>query len=93
MRQIDAGDVQRIISAMDSEGLDPKTIRNLWGIVSLIWAAALSQKYVDSALPKPKLPRKAKKKPKFFTLTEVAAISWLRGMNKGFSIGLRLKRV
>ena len=57
---------------MDSEGLDPKTIRNLWGIVSLIWAAALSQKYVDSALPKPKLPRKLKKRPKFFTLSEVA---------------------
>ena len=64
MRKIDAGDIQRIISAMDSEGLDPKTIRNLWGIVSLIWAAALSQKYVDSALPKPKLPRKLKKKTK-----------------------------
>ena len=46
---------------MDSEGLDPKTIRNLWGIISLMWAAALSQKYVDSALPKPKLPRKLKK--------------------------------
>jgi hypothetical protein len=46
---------------MDSEGLDPKTIRNLGGIISLMWAAALSQKYVDSALPKPKLPRKLKK--------------------------------
>ena len=59
---------------MDSEGLDPKTIRNLWGIISLIWAAALSQKYIDSALPKPKLPRKLKKRPKFFTLSEVAKI-------------------
>jgi integrase len=74
MRKIDAGDIQRLISAMDSEGLDPKTIRNLWGTVSLIWNAALAQKYVDSVLPKPKLPRKAKKKPKFLRLTEVAAI-------------------
>jgi len=57
---------------MDSEGLDPKTIRNLWGIISLMWAAALSQKYVDSALPKPKLPRKLKKKPKFFTVASLS---------------------
>ncbi len=57
---------------MDSEGLDPKTIRNLWGIISLMWAAALSQKYVDSALPKPKLPRKLKKKPKFFTVESLS---------------------
>jgi integrase len=74
MRQIDAEDIQKIISAMDSEGLDPKTIRNLWGIISLIWAAALAQKYVDATLPRPKLPRKTKKRPKFFTLTEVAKI-------------------
>ena len=31
MRKIDAGDIQRLISAMDSEGLDPKTIRNSVG--------------------------------------------------------------
>jgi integrase len=104
MRKIDAGDIQKIISAMDSEGLDPKTIRNLWGIVSLIWAAALSQKYVDSALPKPKLPRKLKKRPKFFTLSEVAKIVaaspgeqkvfyWLAaetGLRAGELAGLRL---
>jgi hypothetical protein len=57
---------------MDSEGLDPKTIRNLWGIISLMWAAALAQKYVDSALPKPKLPRKLEKKPKFFTVESLS---------------------
>ena len=104
MRKIDAADIQRIISAMDSEGLDPKTIRNLWGIVSLIWAAALSQKYVDSALPKPKLPRKLKKRPKFFTLSEVGNIVaaspgeqkvfyWLAaetGLRAGELAGLRL---
>ena len=104
MRQIDAGDIQRLISAMDSGGLDPKTIRNLWGIVSLIWNAALAQKYVDSMLPKPKLPRRAKKRPRFFTLTEVAKIIaasegeqkifyWLAaetGLRAGELAGLRL---
>lgn len=74
MRQIGAGDIQRLISAMDAEGLNAKTIRNLWGTVSLIWAAALAQKYVDAMLPKPKLPRKPKQKPKFFTLGEVSKI-------------------
>lgn len=73
MRQIGAGDIQRLISASISE-LDPKTIRNMWGTVSLIWDAALAQKYVDAMLPKPKLPRKPKKKPRFFTLAEVSKI-------------------
>jgi integrase len=104
MRQIDAGDIQRLISAMDSKGLDPKTIRNLWGIVNLIWNAALAQKYVDSMLPKPKLPRRTKKRPKFFTLSEVAKIIvasegeqnvfyWLAaetGLRAGELAGLRL---
>jgi len=44
------------------------------GTVSLIWNAALAQKYVDALLPKPTLPRKSKKKPKFFTLANVAEI-------------------
>jgi integrase len=74
MRTIDAGDIQRLISALDSEGLAPKTIRNLWGTVSLIWNAALAQKYVDAMLPKPKLPRKPRKKPRFFTLAEASKI-------------------
>lgn len=42
MRQIDAGDVQRFISAATEEGLSPKTIRNLWGTIRLIWDAALA---------------------------------------------------
>ncbi|MGC2184981.1 MAG: site-specific integrase [Terriglobales bacterium] len=104
MRKIDAGDIQRLIASMDCKGLDPKTIRNLWGIVSLIWNAALAQKYVDSMLPKPKLPRKANKKPKFFSLSEVAEIIvaskgehrvfyWLAaetGLRAGELAGLRL---
>jgi integrase len=44
------------------------------GTISLIWQAALAQKYVDSVLPKPKLPRLLKKKPRFFTLPDVAQI-------------------
>jgi hypothetical protein len=48
---------------MSSKGVDPKTIRNVWGVVSLIWNAALAQKYVDAMLPNPKFPRKPRKKP------------------------------
>ena len=74
MRQIDAGDIQRLVSAMTEQKLSPKTIRNLWGTINLIWNAALAQKYVDALLPKPKLPRRPKTKPKHFTLTDVANI-------------------
>jgi integrase len=104
MRLIDAGDIQRLIVRWKSEGLDPKTIRNLWGTVSLIWQAALAQKYVDSTLPKPKLPARPRKKAKFFTLSEVAKIIaaseaefkvfyWLAaetGLRAGELAGLRL---
>jgi integrase len=72
MRQIDAGDIQRLISSCTAEGLAAKTIRNLWGTVRLIWDAALAQKYVDALLPKPKLPRRQKKKARYFTMTDVA---------------------
>ncbi len=74
MREIDAGQMQRLIASATSEGLSPKTVRNLWGTVSLIWQAALAQKFVDAMLPKPKLPRKAKSKPRCFTLNDVARI-------------------
>ncbi len=74
MRAIDAGDVQRFVAASMAEGLDPKTIRNFSGMVNLIWNAALAQKYVDALLPKPKLPRRAKKRARFYTLTDVAKV-------------------
>lgn len=74
MRQIGAGDIQRLIAAATAEGLAAKTIRNLWGTVRLILDAALAQKYVDAQLPKPKLPRNQKKKARFFTLLNVAQI-------------------
>ncbi len=74
MRSIDAGDIQRFIASGVAEGLDPKYIRNQWGVVSLIWNAALAQKYVDALLPKPKLPRRLKKKARYFTLKDVARI-------------------
>ena len=72
MRQVDAGDLQRMISEMETEGLEPKTIRNLWATARLIWEAALAQKYVDSMLPKPKLPRLSKRRPRYFRLEDVA---------------------
>ena len=97
MRQIDAGDIQRFIAASVAEGLEPKTIRNLWGTVSLIWNAALAQKYVD-------VPRKAKKRARFYTLNDVAKMVaasqgehrvfyWLAaetGLRAGEIAGLRL---
>jgi len=66
--------ILRYIAASMKDGLDPKTIRNHWGTVSLIWNAALAQKYVDAVVPKPKLPRRAEVKRKFFTLADVANI-------------------
>jgi integrase len=74
MRSIDAGHIQCFIASGTAEGLDPKYIRNQWGVVSLIWNAALAQKYVDALLPKPKLPRRLKKKARYFTLKDVARI-------------------
>jgi integrase len=107
MRRIDAGDIQRIIARMTSEGYEPKTIRNLWGVISLIWQAALAQKYVDAVLPKPKLPKSVKKKPRFFNLSDVAriivssqgqerCIYWVpaeAGLRAGELAGLRLEDV
>ena len=107
MRQIDAGDIQRFIAASVAEGLEPKTVRNLWRTVNLIWGAALAQKYVDAMLPKPKLPRRAKKKARFFTLSGVAkiiaasqgeqrAFYWLAaetGLRAGEIAGLRLSDI
>ncbi len=104
MRDIDAGDIQRLISKMSAEGLNPKYIRNLWGVVNLIWAAALAQKYVDAMLPKPKLPKRLKTKPPFFNLEQVGNIIaasdgeqrvlyWLlaeTGIRSGELAGLRL---
>ena len=71
VRTIDAGDVQRLISRLTRESKEPKTIRSLWGTISLIWQAARAQKFVDSTLPKPKLPSAAKKRPRFFKLADV----------------------
>src|SRR6266404_7878951 len=74
IRQIDAGDLQRIVAAMHLEEYNPKTIRNLWVTVRLIWDAALAQEYVDRILPKPNLPRTLKKEPRYLRLTDVGKI-------------------
>jgi integrase len=104
MRRIDPGDIQRLLSATVAEGLGPKSIRNLWGTIHLIWEVALAQRYVDAALPKPKLPRRAKKKARFYSLGGVARVIaasqgehrvfyWLAaetGLRAGEIAGLRL---
>ena len=90
MRSIGAGDVQKIVSGMVAKRIAPKTIPNVWGVISMIWAAALAQKYVDAAVPKPKLPRSPRRNLRCFTMDEVAKIinasegehrlfSWLLG--------------
>jgi integrase len=107
MRTIDAGDVQRLISRLTREGREPKTIRNMWGTISLIWQAALAQKFVDSTLPKPKLPKAVRKRPRFFRLADVGKIIasvtgsqrclyWLlaeTGIRAGELAGLRIQDV
>jgi integrase len=74
LRQIGVGDIQRVIAQMETKGYQPKTIRNLWAVVHLIWEAALAQGYVDKSLPKPKLPRAPRKRPRYFRLDDVARI-------------------
>jgi len=107
MRQIDANDLQRLVVNCQAEGLDPKTIRNIWGLINLLWQAALAGKYVDSVLPKPKLPRKFKTKARFFLLEDVArliassndehrTLYWLlaeTGIRTGELAGLRISDV
>ena len=65
MRQIDAGDIQRLIAETVAEGLEPKTVRNLWGTISLIWNAALAQKYVDACSQSRSCPADQRRKPGF----------------------------
>lgn len=107
MRSIGAGDIQRMIASAMAEGLGAKSVRNLWGTVSVIWNAALAQKYVDSLLPKPKLPRRSRVKPQFLRLQDVANIIaasegewrlfyWLAaetGLRSGEVAGLRLSDI
>jgi integrase len=104
MRHIDAGHIQRLIASMKAAGLDPKTIRNLWATIRLIWSAALAQRYVNAVLPNATLPRLIKKKPRFFPLEHVAQIIaavegeqrvfyWLAaetGLRQGELMGLRV---
>jgi hypothetical protein len=40
MRQISTGNLQRVIASMVADEYQPKTIRNLWATVRLIWDAA-----------------------------------------------------
>jgi integrase len=107
MRQIDAGDIQRVIAKSMSDGLSPKTVRNIWSTVSLIWQAALAQKFVDTVLPKPKLPRRPRTKPRYFTWQDVGNIIaactgdqrvfyWLAaetGLRAGEIAGIRLSDI
>jgi integrase len=104
MRQITTGDLQRVISAMVADEYEPKTIRNLWATVRLVWDAALAQGYIDRVLSKPRLPRISRKVPRYFRLEDVAkiiahsqgehrAFFWLAaetGLRAGELAGLRL---
>jgi len=74
LRQIGAADVQRLVAKMEADEYEPKTTRNLWATLRLILDAALAQGFVDRLIPKPKLPRASKKKPRYFRLADVAKI-------------------
>jgi integrase len=74
LRQIGPADVQRLVAGMEAEQYRPKTTRNLWATLRLILDAALAQGFVDRLLPKPKLPRASKKRPRYFRLADVARI-------------------
>lgn len=107
MRQITTGDLQRVIASMDADEYEPKTIRNLWATVRLIWDAAVAQGYVDRVLPKPRLPRVSRKVPRYFRLEDAAKIIahsqgehrlfyWLAaetGLRAGEIAGLRVSDV
>lgn len=105
MRKITIADLQPLISKMHREKMSPKTIRNVWCVVSRIWKAALVRGYVDAVLPKPEMPNRTRKPGRFFTLEEVANIIsagepsvfyWLlaeTGIRAGELAGLKLVNV
>jgi integrase len=105
MRKITIEDLQSLVSKMHSDKMSPKTIRNVWGVVSRIWKAALTRGYVDAVLPKPEMPNRRKKPGRFFTLAEVALIIsageprvfyWLlaeTGIRAGELAGLKLSDI
>jgi len=73
MRSVRAGDVQSFITLlMQEHKLAPRSVRNIWKAISRVWNDALTQGYIDTALPRPKLPRIPKKKAKAFMLADVA---------------------
>jgi len=87
MRQIDAGDFQRVIAKMEVERRSPKTIRNLWSTTRLIWEAALAQRYVDTLLPKPNSREFTRRYLGIFDLGVLHRLSRVRKANFGPSIG------
>jgi integrase len=106
MRKITAADLQRLVAKMHGEKTNPKTIRNVWGVVSLIWQAAIAQAFVDAILPTPKLPDVSDSEGRFFTPEEVGKIIanagdwktfyWLlaeTGIRAGELAGLKLVNV
>jgi integrase len=105
MRKITIEDLQPLLSKMNDDKMSLKTIRNVWGVVSRIWKAAMTRGYVDAVLPKPEMPKPRKKPGRFFTPNEVALIIstgeprlfyWLlaeTGIRAGELAGLKLINV
>jgi len=56
------------------------------------WDAALAQKYIDAMLPKPKVPRRPKQKPRYFRPSDVSKIVAATESEHRVSIGLRLRQ-
>jgi integrase len=74
VRQITAADIQRFVSSLQADELEPKTIRNHWITLRLILGAARTQGYADQIPEKPKLPRATRKRARWYPLEETAAI-------------------
>jgi integrase len=74
MRRIGTDDLQRVVSAMEKEGKKPKTIRNLWITVRLIWRFAKTRRYVDHVIEKPELLKCYPKDAPIFRIESVGKL-------------------
>ncbi len=107
MRTIEAAEIQSFISSLKESGLAPKTVRNTWITIRLIWALAKTQGYVSQLPERPKLPKNTRKRQPFYSLNEMArmlhgATGVLHllyrlftetGVRQGEAFGLRLSDV
>ena len=74
LRQIKAVDVRDFFLSLKDEDYKPKTKRNVWVTLRLIFSEAVIQEYVDHIPLKPKLPNGVREEVRWFSLQDVATI-------------------